>query len=146
MDAALHLDGILSLRCVCNTCSFIFLFWMTYLPEALLITLYVPCQVQLQTHFGHPNPDPSQHPYTLPRIPVLASTACEFPSGPRFWSEVFTHHASLLPFFPHFLHLGIESSCVLYSVLKDLPALLRFLVLRVISQEILLTNCLNSWI
>ncbi|KAK4816210.1 hypothetical protein QYF61_013448, partial [Mycteria americana] len=56
-------------------------------------------------------------------------------------------HASLLPSFPDFLHMGIESCCTLWKVsLKICQLCSAPLSLRAVSQGVLLTNSLKSWI
>ncbi|KAK4824166.1 hypothetical protein QYF61_011293 [Mycteria americana] len=55
-------------------------------------------------------------------------------------------HASLLPSFPDFLHLGIESSCDLWTAsLKICQLCSAPLSLRAVSQGVLLTNSLKRW-
>ncbi|KAK4816838.1 hypothetical protein QYF61_023902 [Mycteria americana] len=55
-------------------------------------------------------------------------------------------HASLLPSFPDFLHLGIESSCTLWKAsLKICQLSSAPLSLGAVSQGILLNNCLKCW-
>lgn len=55
-------------------------------------------------------------------------------------------HASLLPSFPDFLHLGMESSCTLKKASINICQLCSApLPIRTISQGVLLTNSLKSW-
>ncbi|KAK4811032.1 hypothetical protein QYF61_015736 [Mycteria americana] len=106
--------------------------------EALLVILCIPCQVQLQLRLGLPDPIPTQ-PGSIPILFPAYLSLLPLP----FDQQVLTHPCILLPSFPDFLHLGIESSCS--PSLKICQFCSAPLSLRAVSQGVLLTNSLNSW-
>ena len=110
--------------------------------EVFLILFYTPCQVQLQLGLGLPDPIPTQ-----PSIPILFSDylSCFHCLSIFFLLSSLTSksqfsHANLLPSYT----CDRELLCPKESFLKDMTALLHFLVLEDRFLGVLLTNSLKS--
>lgn len=64
-----------------------------------------------------------QYPYALPRTSVPASTVCAFAFCSLFWPAGPQSAMPVLSSLLDFSGMGMESSCALWKVSKDLPTL-----------------------
>lgn len=131
------------------TLSLIFLFWLTWLLEALLLCASL---AKFRSSCTWAFLTPSLHNWaTISLYSFQEICACL----PYLWISFLPfsltkksqlNHAGLLPSFPDFLQLGIAVSCALWEAfLRSCQLWSAPFSLRTVSQGSILTNSLKSW-
>ena len=114
--------------------------------EALVIILWVPCQVKLHPHHGFPDPIPTQPGSVSILFCPCSHHLCSSFLPSTFTSKSWLSNGVLFPSLPDFLLLGIKSSCALWKPsLKMCQLCSTPLSLRAVSLGFLLVNSLKSW-